>query len=173
MTLIPPGSSSESSNPACVNSEKNDAANTVRASSTRTPLDARHNERLPTHRRKAAPDRGRFGWMSSAATTAAKTPRIASAGSNSSPAPGSGKGIVGAAATGRPPNSDDPETATRIMRRCPGIASPVTDADFPGASPAKLWPLEDRAGQSSRLSRWRWSRRPRGGSPASRRRTDV
>src|SRR5438477_1005286 len=105
---MPAGISSESSNPASAKPEKNAAPSAVRGGSTRIPLEAKQSERLPSHRRETASDRGRRGQMSSATATATKIPRIARVGKNSSSAPASGNGIVGAAATGHPESSDHP-----------------------------------------------------------------
>src|SRR5439155_11677644 len=105
-------------------------------------------------------------------TTAANNPRIVRTGSHPNSAPGSGNGMVGAAATGRPANGRAPEIAAKIKRRCRRMANAVTSARFAGAYSAKLWSVAHRDGGLPEADRRR-SGRPGVGNPASRWRTDV
>ena len=115
----------------CSDRETKAAANAVMVGSTKMPLERTQRDRLPIQRREVAPDRMRSGRTNSAATTVANNPKITSAGINPASLPGSGSGIVGAAADSSARN-DNPGITTRTQNRCRGMAQSLpafTSAD--------------------------------------------
>jgi hypothetical protein len=97
-TRIGLGNPSEPSTPRCSSCETKAAANAVMVGNMRTQFERMQRDRLPTHRRGVAFDRVRSGRTNSAAATVVSNAKITSAGSNPGSLPGSGNGIVGAAA---------------------------------------------------------------------------
>ena len=120
------GSPNMSSRLFCSDRETKAAANAVMVGSMKMPLERIQRDRLPIQRREVEPDRARSGRTSSAATTVVNSPKITNAGIHPGSLPGSGSGIVGAAAD-LPAKSDNPVITTRKQNRCLGMAqsSPV------------------------------------------------
>lgn len=125
------GSPNMSSRLFCSDRETKAAANAVMVGSTKMPLERTQRDRLPIQRREVEPDRMRSGRTNSAATTVANNPKITSAGINPASLPGSGSGIVGAAADSSARN-DNPGITTRTQNRCLGMTQSLpafTSAD--------------------------------------------